>query len=470
MIFTGGTATAFHLLGLKPSMRLFAETGGKNAMIVTAMADRDLAIKHVVQSAFGHGGQKCSATSLLILEGEIYDDEGFRRLLCDAVESLAVGSAWNPATKVGPLIRPPAPKLRAALKELEPGESWGVMPRQLEDNPNLWSPGVKWGVCPGSVTHMTEFFGPVLGVMCARNLEEAMTWVNATGYGLTSGLQSLDDREQEVWTESIRAGNLYINRGTTGAIVLRQPFGGMGLSAFGPGLKAGGPNYVASLLDFRETGAPIGAVKIGDAQVDTLLTALKAYNEVDDTTLDRLHSAALSATRWMHEEFGVRRDHARLIGQDNLRLYRPVEQLRIRIDDRDSAFETLARVCAARIAGCRICVSYRPESVPPVVDVLQELTGTWAGPIEFLEEGDAALADRIRAGQTDRVRYARPERVPEAVRRAAAETGLHLADEPVLAEGRVELLRYVYEQSLCVDYHRYGNLGARAGEPRSAVQ
>src|SRR5262249_26542190 len=168
----------------------------------------------------------------------------------DAVQSLHVGSAWELHTKVGPLIRPPSGDLENALKVLEPGEAWAVMPRPSENNPNLWSPGVKWGVQRGSYTHRTEFFGPVLGVMRFEKLAEAIAHVNETGYGLTSGLESLDDREQQIWQADIRAGNLYVNRPTTGAIVLRQPFGGMGKSSFGPGLKAGGPNYVAQFMRF----------------------------------------------------------------------------------------------------------------------------------------------------------------------------------------------------------------------------
>ena len=224
-------------------MHLLAETGGKNATIVTALSDRDQAIKNVLHSAFSHSGQKCSATSLLILESEVYHDAKFRAALCDAVESLHVGSAWDLPTKIGPLIRPPSGVLETGLKELEPGEEWAVMPRlHVDDNPHLVSPGVKWGVQPSSFTHCTELFGPVLGVMEARDLDAAIDLVNATGYGLTSGLESLDDREQELWCSRIRAGNLYINRPTTGAIVLRQPFGGMGKSSVGPGIKAGGPN------------------------------------------------------------------------------------------------------------------------------------------------------------------------------------------------------------------------------------
>jgi RHH-type proline utilization regulon transcriptional repressor/proline dehydrogenase/delta 1-pyrroline-5-carboxylate dehydrogenase len=470
VIFTGGTATAFHLLDLKPEMRLLAETGGKNAMVVTAMSDRDLAIKHVVHSAFGHGGQKCSAASLLILEREVYEDEGFRRALCDAVESVRVGSAWEPTTKVGPLIRPPRPALESALKELEPGESWAVIPHRVGDNPRLWSPGVKWGVTAGSVTHTTEFFGPVLGVMCATNLDEAIAFVHQTGYGLTSGLHSLDDREQEHWSRAVRAGNLYINRGTTGAIVLRQPFGGMARSAVGPGIKAGGPNYVIPLMRFTSTGQAVGAGTPLEPNVEALLAALAERPETDAGELGRVRAAAGSYRLWMADEFGCEHDHFRLVGQDNVRRYLPAGQLRIRVAPGDTSFELLARLLAARAARCQITVSSDASAADPRIDLLQELTENWAAAVEFVEESDAQLADIIHAGQTDRVRYAHDGRVPKAVRRAAAETGLYLATAPVLAEGRIELLHYLREQSLCIDYHRYGNLGARSAENRAPVR
>jgi RHH-type proline utilization regulon transcriptional repressor/proline dehydrogenase/delta 1-pyrroline-5-carboxylate dehydrogenase len=143
VILTGGTATALHMLKVKPDMPLFAETGGKNATIVTALSDRELAIKHVVHSAFSHAGQKCSATSLLLLEAEVYDDRKFQAMLVDAVESLRVESAWDLAARVGPLIRPPRGDLENGLKTLEEGESWALRPQQAVNNPNLWSPGIK---------------------------------------------------------------------------------------------------------------------------------------------------------------------------------------------------------------------------------------------------------------------------------------------------------------------------------------
>jgi len=486
VILTGGTSTALEMLRRKPTMRLLAETGGKNATIVTALADRDLAIKNVLHSAFSHTGQKCSATSLLILEEEVYHDAGFRDALCDAVTSLAVGSAWKLATKVGPLIRPPSGALERGLKELEPGETWAVRPRlRVDDNPHLVSPGVKWGVQPQSFTHLTELFGPVLGVMPARDLHAAIDLVNATGYGLTSGLESLDDREIQTWQAAVRAGNLYVNRPTTGAIVLRQPFGGMGKSAFGPGVKAGGPNYVATLMDFNDDAAlsvqeaaPKRPSRAGSSPTPAPANQLAALvNELAASVLPpddvpRLHAAIDSYLYWADVEFGAAHDHFRLVGEDNFRRYLPADGLRVRLHAEDRPFEILARVAAARAAGCRMVVS-SPPNLPPaqgdIVARIDELTDSWGAAIEFVEESDEQLAAALAAGRVPRLRYAAPQRVPESIRRAAAEAFAYVADAPVVAHGRVELLWYVQEQSLTHVYHRYGNLGRRAAEPRAAV-
>ncbi|MEE9240903.1 MAG: bifunctional proline dehydrogenase/L-glutamate gamma-semialdehyde dehydrogenase, partial [bacterium] len=320
VILTGGTETAIAMLKAKPDMDLLGETGGKNATIVTSLSDREQAIKHVLHSAFSHSGQKCSATSLLILEDEVYEDPQFRKSLCDAVESMDVGSAWELHTTVGPLIRPPGGELEISLKELEPGESWAVMPHMREDNPNLYGPAVKWGVQPGGFTHMTELFGPVLGVMRAKNLEEAIGLVNQTGYGLTSGLESLDDREQRIWRESIEAGNLYINRVTTGAIVLRQPFGGMGKSAFGPGIKAGGPNYVAQLMDFETTKTPPVSPEISDIHLRVFREELyesEISGHLPGEEVERIASAIGSYDLNVKNEFEKLHDHFLLVGEDN---------------------------------------------------------------------------------------------------------------------------------------------------------
>ncbi len=490
VILTGGTETAETLLRAKPGMTLLAETGGKNATIVTAISDRDQAIQNVLHSAFGHAGQKCSATSLLLLESEVYDDPMFAKSLAEATASLGVGSAWDFQTTVGPLIGPPSGALREAIESNDEGESWLLEPENRDGNPNLYSPGIKWGVRPGSRTHATELFGPVLGVIRFDKLQQAVAIVNDTGFGLTSGLESLDEREQEEWGAGIRAGNLYINRGTTGATVLRQPFGGMGRSAFGPGIKAGGPNYVAQLMEFADADAPMAqsdeggvgddtaSAAAGGSGADELLAELyralahptSEIEGIERWQVGRILAAMASGARSQRDEFGRAHDHFRLLGQDNIRCYLPVHRLRVRVHLDDSPFEILARVCAARVVGCRFAVSVPPDARLPVVDSLERLTESWAGAIEFVEEPDEALCQAVMSHQVERLRYARRERVPPAVRSAAAARGVYVADAPVLAEGRIELLWYVREQSLSVNYHRYGNLGARATEQRADVK
>ena len=130
-----------------------------------------------------------------------------------------------------------------------------MAPRWVDKKHYILAPTVKMGVRPENFSFRTELFGPMLSVAPFDSLQEAIDLVNGLDYGLTSGIQTLDENERHLWRDSIMAGNLYINRGITGAIVNRQPFGGMKLSAFGPGIKAGGPNYFclyALLFNFSD--------------------------------------------------------------------------------------------------------------------------------------------------------------------------------------------------------------------------
>ncbi|MBC8282483.1 MAG: bifunctional proline dehydrogenase/L-glutamate gamma-semialdehyde dehydrogenase, partial [Nitrospinae bacterium] len=252
VIFTGSALTADKILSDRPRLDFSGETSGKNIFIITDSADKELAIKQLVESAFGYNGQKCSAASIAILSQEVYDDTKFQRQLKDAVESLPVGSLKSqPQNKITPLITQPKEELLRALTQLEPQEQWLVKPEKHSLD-NLWSPAVKWNVQPGSFTHLTEFFGPVLGVMKAKDLKQACALANQTEYGLTAGLQSLDTNEIQYFLETVQAGNLYVNSKTTGAIVGRQPFGGIKNSRRGAGGKAGGINYILQFMKTRE--------------------------------------------------------------------------------------------------------------------------------------------------------------------------------------------------------------------------
>jgi RHH-type proline utilization regulon transcriptional repressor/proline dehydrogenase/delta 1-pyrroline-5-carboxylate dehydrogenase len=141
----------------------------------------------------------------------------------------------------------------------------------------------------------------------------------------------------------------------------------------------------------------------------------------------------------------------------------------MRIHHDDSAFEIFARAAAARAAGCRATISSPPElsgTAAEAVEKLDRFTDSWGAAIEFVEEDDERLAELMLASRVARLRYASPARVPDVVRRAAAEALQYVADAPVSGHGRVELLWYVREQSIAHVYHRYGNLGLRAEEQR----
>ncbi|MET0590596.1 MAG: bifunctional proline dehydrogenase/L-glutamate gamma-semialdehyde dehydrogenase, partial [Naasia sp.] len=305
VLLTGSWDTARLFRSWRPDLSLQAETSGKNAVVVTPAADLDLAVADVVRSAFGHAGQKCSAASLVILVGSVGKSERFLTQLRDAVSSLRVGWPDRAETQMGPIIEPAAGKLLGALTQVGEGESWLVEPRALDDSGRLWSPGVRDDVSSGSEFHLTEYFGPVLGIMRAATLEQAIEMQNAVPYGLTAGIHSLDEQEIAEWLDRVEAGNLYVNRGITGAIVRRQPFGGWKRSNVGGGAKAGGPNHLIPLVGWIPAELPrgntIALTGIGQ-KVATLIEA--ATSDLPYDGFEFVRQAARSDEKAWNAEFG----------------------------------------------------------------------------------------------------------------------------------------------------------------------
>ena len=458
VVLTGATATAKLLLKLRPGLDLLAETGGKNSIIVSAMADRDLAVKDIVQSAFGHAGQKCSACSLAILESEVYDDIGVRQQLRDAASSWVVGPSWDLSSRLTPLVHAPGPDLIRALTTLEPGEEWLLQPRMDPQNPQLWSPGIKLGVREGSFTHQTELFGPVLGLMRADHLAHAVRLANAVPYGLTSGLQSLDDREQAYWIANIEAGNCYINRGTTGAIVQRQPFGGTKESSFGRGSKAGGPNYLIQLLHAEQKSLP-SHIDETNAAVSALDRIARRQGFSTEQFVLWQRSIGSYAFFWNYH-FSKQHDPSLVQGQDNFFFYRP-QPITLRIQAADQLLDIL-RVCAAALT-CGTALEISGDSAA-AKKILAELNDPL---ITFVEETEVQFITRLRQRPIARVRLLSPPSM--GLQLALGAMAARVLSEPVLANGRLELLNYLREVALSSDYHRYGNLGLRESEKRTPL-
>lgn len=233
--------------------RVIAEMGGKNAILVDASADLDQAVAGVVQSAFGYSGQKCSACSRVIVLESVYDK--FLSRLLEAVRSLKVGPAEDSATRIGPVIDAAAQaRLEQAVAQARTQTTLALeMPAPAGGY--YVGPAVFTDVAPDHPLAQEELFGPVLAVFKVASFDQALTLANSTAYALTGGLYSRTPSHIERAAAEMACGNLYINRGITGALVGRHPFGGYRLS--GVGSKAGGPDYLLQFLDPRHVSENI---------------------------------------------------------------------------------------------------------------------------------------------------------------------------------------------------------------------
>lgn len=470
LILTGSYDTAKLFRSWKPGMHLLGETSGKNAIIVTPSADPDLAVKDTIASAFGHAGQKCSAASLLILVGSAGRSERIARQLVDAAQSLRVKMPWNLDSEVGPVVQPDDEKALRGLTELGEGEHWVVKPESLGDG--LWRPGIRAGVTPGSEYHLTEYFAPVLGVMRVETLEEAIDAVNAVDYGLTSGLHTLDPDELALWLDRVEAGNLYVNRGITGAIVRRQPFGGWKRSAIGSTTKAGGPSYLLGLVDVlpgddatRDAEEERASAK-GRHDLGSLLEPrVKAVYDAVAGDLDKRDVAFLrralvaDATAWA-DEYGVGRDVSGLACERNVLRYVPSDVV-VRAGAGTNVAD-LARVLAAGVlAGGEVSVSAAEELPTRLasaaraagVEVAVEAPGVWESRLaDLASSGELGVRVRLlgQRGVDPEARWSEASRVTGGSPDVALYTG------GVTASPHVELLPFLREQAVSVTKHRFG--------------
>lgn len=251
--FTGSRAVGLGMIreaasqDLKFVKKVVAEMGGKNAIIVDEDADLDEAVIASLQSAFGFQGQKCSALSRIILLESNYDT--FKNRFIDALKSLKPGLPEDPSVKVGPVIDSESKSRLDSiaaqfsskiLSKLNMGES-------QKQTGHFVEPIIFESEDPSSPLGQTEFFGPYVTLFRAKNFEDAIKIANNVDYALTGGVFSRNPKNIRYAKEKFEVGNLYINRGITGAVVDRQPFGGYKLS--GVGAKAGGPDYLKQFLE-----------------------------------------------------------------------------------------------------------------------------------------------------------------------------------------------------------------------------
>ncbi|WP_439591375.1 proline dehydrogenase family protein [Microbacterium sp.] len=462
VILTGAWETAALFRSWRPDLPLLAETSGKNAMIVMPSADLDLAASDLIKSAFGHAGQKCSAASLAILVGSVGRSQRFARQLVDATTSLRVGPPTDALSEVPPVIEKPHGKLAWALTTLDEGEQWLVEPAPVDHGPEyagrFWRPGIRTGVQPGSRFHLEEFFGPVLGVMHASSLTEAIELQNAVAYGLTAGLYTQDPDDLDQWLDTVQAGNLYVNRGTTGAIVQRQPFGGWKRSSVGAGTKAGGPNYLIGLGSWRASAGGQASSTLHLRGLDSRLTTIieAAQPSLGYEEFEWLRRGALSDAIAWDREFGQVKDVSRLGVERNLFRYRPMPGVTVRAT-MDAAPHAILRVALAGVrAGAPFAISAVTGLPAPIRRALSDV-----GVAVFVESDDEWLA-RAAGERPSRVRFVGSPASTALAHRALAEAtagdpDIAVYDNEVTTAGRLELLPFLHEQAIAITAHRFGN-------------
>ena len=261
--FTGSKDVGLHIIeqaAKHPSRsgvkRVITEMGGKNALIVDSDADLDVAVIESIASAFHFQGQKCSATSRIIVLEAAYDE--FLKRFLDAARSVKIGPPDDPASRMGPVITATAKAtiesyIEQGMREGRPALLTGPPAGGWPDEGFYVGPHVFADVAPDAVIAQEEIFGPVVAVMKARDMDEALAIANGTQYALTGGLISRSPAAIARIRREFCVGNLYINRGTTGALVERQAFGGFKMS--GIGSKAGGPDYLSQFMGGASTPA-----------------------------------------------------------------------------------------------------------------------------------------------------------------------------------------------------------------------
>ena len=408
VILTGASETAQMFQKWNPQMKLFAETSGKNAIVVTPAADVDQAVEAIAYSAFGHSGQKCSAASVVISVDGACESERFVNQLTDAVQGYAIGDSTDLGSDLSQVVLPVVGNLQRALTSLDSGERWLVKPEMIDGDPKLWSPGVKVGVRPGSWFTQTECFGPVLGIVKAKDLDEAIRIQNSTDYGLTGGIFSLNHNEIRTWMSEVEVGNAYVNRGTTGAIVQRQPFGGWKKSNVGPGAKAGGPNYLDQLGVWKD--------KQGSRESDWLERAKASDKQAWESEYSKSH------------------DPTGFTSELNIFRYERKSLVAICAGEGTSAIELERVRHAARVCGTEVEVILGAAG-SDLISKLEALGGRSPEleSVLVLEESDEQLV------------------------LWASSNGVYLDSRPVTVEGRLELRRFLKEQAVSVTNHRFGN-------------
>lgn len=449
-LLVGKSDTVYEFIKDNP-IDLSASCEGSNAMIISSFADKDLAIKNLVESAFSSGGQRYCSCSLAILEKDVYDDPNFKERLIDATLNLSVGSNFDLKTDIGPHIREATDEEMEELTTLKEGERWLLKPKDM-NNRLLLFPSIK--LLKKDNLFKKRFLPiPLLYLVRAKNLSHAIAIANSSPYGLSVGLQSLDEGEH-IKCQKIEVGNININRAMTDLSIRRQAPGGCKRSVYGLGFKGGGPNFLLHCLDIEQGSLPKEKKPVADK-----VNALTDLLEDIELTAEELGLWYVSIANYAYWQKILKdlRDPSKIVGEDNFLTYLPYGSMTLRIEKKCHPLDVLRILAAAVTVNLNLEVSLFED---PRWKKLKYL-------FQIKEEDEKDFLKRIEEGKIKRIRMA--SKASDLIKKTAHSAFLFVNDRKVLANGRYELLNYLREVAISYDYHRNGMLGVREGELRKPI-
>ncbi|MSP33938.1 MAG: aldehyde dehydrogenase family protein [Rickettsiales bacterium] len=281
------------------------------------------------------------------------------------------------------------------------------------------------------------------------NLEQGIKLVNDTGYGLTSALESLNDDEQMLWKNSVEAGNLYINRSSTGAVVERQPFGGMNKSAFGTGIKAGGLNYIYQFFNF-DNGSQAPNFK---ASQYVEIAGYNLKNVAEDLSKNDQHDILPVFKNYLNsynQYFSQEIDYQQIPGQSNITRFLKLPNIAIRAHQSCSVKDLILTILAAKICTNEVHLSIEKDIL---IEEINKISPAILWQVKIVIQDNEEFIQQIE--KFKRVRIVGKNAL-DLFKQKAAKTGLAVIGEDVIYQGRVELLHYLQEQSVSNNYHRFG--------------
>lgn len=458
----GSRSTAQAMLRRRPDLQLDGRFREHGVTVIAPTADFDQAVRDTVASAFGCGHGDARSAKVLILLGAAAKSKRLRRQLEDAVRSITVADTSTPSNHdplsivLGPLPEPPGEAGVRALTELGDGETWLVQPKKLDDEGRLWSPGVRLGVKRDS-----QFWGdsvgvPVIGVIDAHSVDEALSLVNELGGGGVAALHSHDQTETLPWLERARAASLVVGRPTTSTRTERQPDGGWGRAGIGSASLRGGPNRLLGLGTWvLQPGSASSTLHLRGLKPEVSLLIEAVQPSLDFQSFDRVRRAALADALTWRTSLGGVRDVSGLGIERNLLRRWPVST-QVRFSEQAMLGDLVRVLAAGLVAGAPMSVSTGSVLPHELNDFLAKIG------ITVLLERDEDWLERVAVnGPNDGSVVASRVRLIGGNRTRAAEWLGGLGDitlwaQPVTMAGPVELLSFVREQSVTITAHRHG--------------